>query len=61
VFLLAEKTGWSIDYILWEIPLAILFQANHVWLWINNVNVRRLKSHGNTDKKEVAKILGIDV
>ena len=61
MFLLAEKTGWSIDYILWEIPLAVMCQANHVWMWMNGTKVVRRKSASDNDKKEIANILGVEI
>jgi hypothetical protein len=59
VFLLAEKTGWSIDYILWSIPLVILYQANHVWLWMNGVKLKRKNQNSCGNKKDLEKFLGI--
>jgi hypothetical protein len=40
VFTLAEKTGWAIDYIMWEIPICIINQANNVYLWTSNASTR---------------------
>lgn len=59
VFLLAEKTGWSIDYILWEIPLALLCQANHVWMWMGGMKLKRINYARTKDKNEIASLLGI--
>jgi hypothetical protein len=59
--LLAEKTGWTIDYVLWEVPLSILCQANHVWLWMSGVNVVFCNSINKNDKKEIAGLLGIQI
>jgi hypothetical protein len=61
VFLLAEKTGWKIDYILWEVPLSILCQANHVWMWMNGAKVMRRSSGTSKHKQEIADILGIQI
>jgi len=61
VFLLAEKTGWSIDYILWEVPLSVMCQANHVWMWMNGAKVVRRKTGTKTDKQEIANILGVEI
>jgi len=61
VFLLAEKTGWTIDYILWQVPLSVMCQANHVWMWINGAKVVRRKSGTNKDKQEIANMLGVEI
>jgi len=59
--LLAEKTGWTIEYILWEVPLSVLCQASHVWMWMNGAKVVRRKSGTTKDKQELASILGVEI
>lgn len=58
VFLLAERTGWSIEYILWQIPISIFHQANHVHFWASNVRVRR-KFSSISNYYELEKQLGL--
>lgn len=41
IFLLATKTGWNIDYILWEIPVCILKQFGHASMTMDGVKIRR--------------------
>jgi hypothetical protein len=57
--MLAEKTGWSIDYILWEIPMAILVQGMHTYLYHDGAKVRRIKTMKNDEVNEVAASLGV--
>lgn len=59
VFLLAEKTGWSIDYILWEIPISILHQSNHTFMWANGTKVRRKLRPDSKESLEIISALGI--
>jgi hypothetical protein len=41
VFVLAKETGWSLSTILWEIPLCIVYQAEHVFMFANGVKLKR--------------------
>lgn len=50
VFLLAKETGWSLDYILWELPLSVFEQATHVEYWIKDIKARFSR---RTNKKEI--------
>jgi len=59
VFSLAERTGWSIDYILWDIPLALITQATHTYLWQNGVRCRRRGGELGEDRDSLAKLLGL--
>lgn len=59
VFLLAEKTGWSIGYILWEIPISILHQSNHVFMWQGGIKLRRKMAHDSEAALEIRSILGV--
>lgn len=59
VFLLAEKTGWKIDYILWQIPISILHQSNHVFMWANGVRLKRRMARDSQAALEIRSILGV--
>lgn len=59
VFLLAEKTGWRVDHILWEIPISILHQSNHVFMWASGVKVRRKLGHDSQASLEIRALLGV--
>lgn len=58
VFPLAKEFGWSLDHILWELPLAILHQA-HGWIsWTHGAKLRR-RQRGRADGADIAKKLGL--
>jgi len=58
VFPLAKEFGWSLPYILWELPLALLYQA-HTWLfWSRNVRLRRAWRPA-VNRADIARELGI--
>jgi hypothetical protein len=59
VFLLAQKTGWSVEYILWEIPLAILNQGFHVFLQELGLKLKRTSRASDSDFVDIAKKLNI--
>jgi hypothetical protein len=59
VFLLAQRTGWSIEYILWEVPLSLLAQSSHAYLWANGVNCRRQRQADGKELKELEAFLGL--
>ena len=59
VFSLAEKTGWSLDHILWEIPIAILHQANHTFMWLSGIKVRMKNVMNQEEAQGIARLLGI--
>jgi hypothetical protein len=59
VFSLAEKTGWGIDYILWEIPISILHQASHTFMWLSGVRVRMKASMNQDEARDIAKLIGL--
>ena len=49
------------DYILWDIPLALLLQSNFVSLWSKNIKARRVNPRvEDHDRKELAKVLGLE-
>lgn len=58
-FLLAKHTGWSMETILWELPVALLHQAEHVFLWRDGAKLRRPGRMGGQDRRDIARILGI--
>lgn len=58
VFPLAKAFGWSLDYILWEIPMPVLHQAHGWILWMNGIKLRRTKG-GKTRTDDIARKLGI--
>jgi hypothetical protein len=59
VFLLAKHTGWSLPMILWELPLVLLHQAEHVYLWADGAKLRRPGRMDTQDRRDIARILGI--
>ncbi|NBW14933.1 MAG: hypothetical protein EBR82_43725 [Caulobacteraceae bacterium] len=60
MFTLADRTGWPIDYILWEVPLCLLYQGSFVSLWMRGVKMRRAGGiFESKEKKEIAKLLGL--
>ncbi|NBS79832.1 hypothetical protein EBS57_08535 [bacterium] len=58
-FLLAKATGWSLETILWELPITILNQAEHVFLWQDGAKLRRVGYASQKDRRDISKILGI--
>lgn len=61
LFTLAEKTGWSLEYILWSIPIAILNQGTHTFLHEAGLKLMRETSASSLEKKEMAKLMGIQI
>ena len=59
MFSLAEKTGWSVDYILWELPLALMTQASHAYLWMNGVKCRKVGGVAGEELVNLEKLLGL--
>ena len=59
MFSLAERTGWGIDYILWDIPLALITQATHTYLWQNGVKCRRVLTEIGEDRANLERLLGL--
>jgi len=59
VFSLAQRTGWSIEYILWEIPISLFQQANHVHLWMSGIRLRRRQYLEAIRIEELEKQLGL--
>lgn len=40
VFPLAKEFGWSVDYILWDLPMAVFYQAHTFSLWQKGIKLR---------------------
>lgn len=59
VFTLAEKTGYSIEYILWEIPISVLGQAIHYMLFSSGAKTRRVSFVAGDEKDDIAKLIGL--
>ena len=59
VFVLAKETGWSFQTIMWEIPLHLVHQAEHVFMYINGVKLRRPYTAIGTDIRDMEKALGL--
>lgn len=59
VFVLAKETGWSLTHILWEIPLQIVHQAEHVFMYMNGAKLRRPCSVIPSDLRDMEKALGL--
>lgn len=59
MFVLAKETGWPLITILWEIPLSLLNQAEHVFMYMNGVKLRRPYSVVSTDIRDMEKALGL--
>jgi len=59
VFSLAEKTGWDIDYILWEIPISILHQASHTFMWLSGVRVKMKLPMQQDEYEKISKLIGL--
>jgi len=59
VFVLAKETGWSLENILWEIPLHLVHQAEHVFMFMNGAKLRRPCSINGADLRDIEKALGL--
>lgn len=58
-FLLAKHTGWTMDYIFWELPVALLHQGQHVFLWEAGAKLRRPGRVTGEDRRDIEQMLGI--
>jgi hypothetical protein len=58
VFPLAKAFGWSLDYILWEVPMAVINQAHSYVLWMNGSRLRRAR-RGRVNRADIAQKLKI--
>lgn len=47
------------DHILWEIPISILHQANHTYMWMSGVKVRMKNAMNQEEAQGIARLLGI--
>lgn len=61
LFSLAKETGWPLEYLLWELPISILNQGFHYYLYSNGVKVRRPSFLSEYKNLEIAKLLGVDL
>jgi hypothetical protein len=59
VFVLAKETGWDLQKILWEIPICLVHQAEHVFMFINGVKLRRVEAITGDDLRDIKDLLGI--
>ena len=59
MFVLAKNTGWQMEKILWDIPLAWLYQAEHVFLYMEGVKVRRSNHVTGYDIRDMERLLGL--
>jgi hypothetical protein len=57
VYLLAQETGFNIEYVLWDISLCVLRQFYGTSLWLKGVKLRRPTS--DIDREQIAKLLNI--
>lgn len=55
---LAKEMGWSLSYILWEVPLAVLYQAHTFLLWSRGLRLRHTW-RPPVDRADIARALGI--
>ena len=58
VFPLAAEFGWSIEYILWGLPLVIFNQAHGWIMWKNGIQLRRVRQD-RVKRDDIEKNLGI--
>lgn len=61
LFTLAEKTGWSLEYMLWSIPIPILNQGIHTYLYEDGVRLMRETSASSSEKQEMARLIGVEI
>jgi hypothetical protein len=59
VFVLAKETGWSVQHILWEVPLSLVYQAEHVFMYINGTKLRRPFEATGGNIRDMEKALGL--
>ena len=59
MFVLAKHTGWPRDYILWELPLAAANQADHVFMFIDGVKLRRAAHIEGKEIRDMERLLGL--
>ena len=49
------------EYILWSVPIRLLNQGIHTYLFDNGVKVVRDSSVSSEEKNEMARLMGIEV
>jgi hypothetical protein len=60
LFSLAKQTGWSLEYMLWELPIVILNQGIHNFLYSKGICVRFIKNFSDSDKKDILAIFNLN-
>lgn len=60
LFTLAKETGWHLDYLLWELPISVLNQGIHNFLYSKGAKLRRPLILDRDEKNELARIMGLD-
>lgn len=60
LFTLAKETGWSLDYLLWELPISVLNQGIHNFLYSKGAKLRRPLILDGSERSELAKIMGVE-
>ena len=58
VFPLAKEFGWTVEYILWELPMAVFNQAHTFALWRKGTRLRPVR-RGKVNRADIARKLGI--
>lgn len=60
LFTLAKETGWSLDYLLWELPISVLNQGIHNFLHSKGAKLKRPMLLDGEDRLELAKVMGVE-
>lgn len=58
LFSVARETGWSVEYLLWDLPLCLYRQACHVFLARRGARLRRCTSVSLQDRRDMLRLLG---
>ena len=59
LFSLARETGWSVEYLLWQLPLSLYRQACHVFMARRGIRVRRRGFVTASERGDMLRMLGI--
>jgi hypothetical protein len=59
VFILAKETGWPLQTILWDVPLMIVNQAAHVFMYMSGTKLRRPVEVMGNDLRDMERALGL--
>lgn len=60
LFTLAKETGWHLDYLLWELPISVLNQGIHNFLYSKGAKLKRPLFLDSKDRIDLAKIMGVE-